>query len=190
MDVFTTRLESFTRPKRGKGVKTQSSQKWPHPEYFIATPETLAEAGFYFDPSSEDRDNVTCYMCGKELSEWDEKDDPFEIHFKKCGKKCAWANVRCGLGTEMDQDGRFVFTDKNRLPTSKAMEKARLDTFLFGDGWIHDEERNHGASSKKMAKAGFVYSPHDAHDDTVACIYCGISLSGWDSNDDPTYVSP
>ena len=45
---------------------------------------------------------------------------------------------------------RFVFTDKNRLPTSKAMEKARLDTFLFGDGWIHDRSRNHGASSKKV----------------------------------------
>ncbi|KAJ4489053.1 hypothetical protein C8R41DRAFT_395401 [Lentinula lateritia] len=187
MDVFKTRLESFTRPKRGKGgAKSQSNLKWPHPEYFLATPETLAEAGFYFDPSSEDKDNVTCYMCGKELSEWDEKDNPFEIHFKKCGKKCAWANVRCGLGAEMDPDGRFVFTDKNRLPTSKSMEKARLETFLFGDGWIHDQERNHGASSKKMAKAGFVYSPHDAHDDTAVCIYCGISLSGWDADDDPT----
>lgn len=45
---------------------------------------------------------------------------------------------------------RFVFTDKNRLPASKAMEKCRLDTFLFGDGWIHDGQRNHGASSKKV----------------------------------------
>ncbi|KAJ3718636.1 hypothetical protein DFJ43DRAFT_1134271 [Lentinula guzmanii] len=171
MNVFKARLESFTRPKRGKGgTKSQSNQKWPHPEYFLATPETLAEAGFYFDPSSEDKDNVTCYMCGKELSEWDERDDPFEIHYKKCGKKCAWAN--------MDADGRFVFTDKNRLPTSKAMEKARLDTFCL--------ERNHGASSKKMAKAGFVYSPHDSHDDTAVCIYCGISLSGWDADDGPT----
>ena len=106
MEVFKTRLESFTRPKRGKGVRTQSGQKWPHPEYFLATPETLAEAGFYFDPSSEDKDNVTCYMCGKELSEWDERDDPFEIHYKKCGKKCAWANVRCGLGAEMNADGQ------------------------------------------------------------------------------------
>lgn len=107
MDLFKNRVESFARPKRAKGaanVKTNS--KWPHPESFLATPDTLAEAGFYFDPSSEDKDSVSCYMCGKQLAEWAENDDPFEIHFKKCGKKCAWANVRCGLRTEMDPDGR------------------------------------------------------------------------------------
>ncbi|KAJ3782300.1 hypothetical protein GGU10DRAFT_429552 [Lentinula aff. detonsa] len=178
MDIFKARLESLTRPKRRLkgGTKSQSNQKWPHPEYFLATPETLAEAGFYFDPSSEDKDNVTCYMCGKELSEWDERDDPFGIRCKKRGKRYAWANVRRGLGAEMDADGRFVFPDKNRLPTSKAMEKARLDTFLFGD-----------ASSKRrsMAKAGFVYSPHVSHNNTTICIYCGISLSDWDADDGP-----
>lgn len=45
---------------------------------------------------------------------------------------------------------RFVFPDKSRVPTSKAMEKARLETFAVGDGWIHDKIRGHGASSKKV----------------------------------------
>ncbi|KAF5389494.1 hypothetical protein D9757_004327 [Collybiopsis confluens] len=187
MDILRNRLESYVKLRRAKGSsRSHSNLGWPHPEYFMATPETLAEAGFYFDPNSEDNDLVTCYMCSKQLGEWSEKDDPFEIHFKKCGKKCAWASVRCGLVREIDLDGRFVFTDKNRLPTSKLMEKARLETFKFGQGWIHDQEKNHGASSKKMAKAGFVYSPHDSNDDTAACLYCRISLSGWDADDDPT----
>ncbi|KAF9075885.1 hypothetical protein BDP27DRAFT_1314669 [Rhodocollybia butyracea] len=172
MDILQNRLESFTRPKRTKGApKSLQNQKWPHPAYFMATPMTLAEAGFYFDPSSEDKDAVTCYMCQKQLGEWAEKDNPFQIHFDKCGKKCAWASLRCGLGNEMNLDGQFVFTDKNRLPTSKPMEKARLDTFLFGDGWIHDQTKNHGLQN---------------HDDTAVCLYCGISLSGWDEDDDPT----
>lgn len=47
-------------------------------------------------------------------------------------------------------DPRFVFPDKSRMPTSKAMEKARLETFAVGDGWIHDKVRGHGASSKKV----------------------------------------
>jgi len=42
----------------------------------------------------------------------------------------------------------FISQDKNRLPTSKAMEKMRLETFSLGGGWIHDKVKNHGASSK------------------------------------------
>lgn len=43
----------------------------------------------------------------------------------------------------------FVFLNKKRLPTSKAMEKARLQT--FGEGlWPHDGQDDHGASSKKV----------------------------------------
>lgn len=45
---------------------------------------------------------------------------------------------------------RFVFTDKTRLPTHKSMEKARLDTFVVGKGWIHDQVKNHAANSKMV----------------------------------------
>jgi hypothetical protein len=104
MHILQNRINSFSKPKRKQGKS--SNFKWPHPEYFTATPVTLAEAGFYYDPSPEDVDNVTCYMCGKELSEWTEEDDPFDIHFKKCGKKCSWAIVRCGLRSDIDQKNK------------------------------------------------------------------------------------
>lgn len=39
-----------------------------------------------------------------------------------------------------------------------------------------------------MAKAGFVYTPQAQGDDTATCFYCNLSLSGWDAEDDPTYV--
>lgn len=45
---------------------------------------------------------------------------------------------------------RFVFTDKMRVPTHKLMEKARLDTFDVGNGWIHDQVKNHSANSKMV----------------------------------------
>jgi len=78
----------------------------------------------------------------------------------------------------------FVFLSKKRLPTSKAMEKARLQT--FGENlWPHDEQDDHGASSKKMAQGGFVYTPQTKGDDTVTCLYCNLSLGGWDTDDDP-----
>lgn len=47
-------------------------------------------------------------------------------------------------------ENRFIFTDKARLPTSKQMERVRLETFAVGDGWIHDKVKNHGAASQKV----------------------------------------
>ncbi|KAL0575581.1 hypothetical protein V5O48_006397 [Marasmius crinis-equi] len=186
LHVLQARIDSFTKSKKSKGSsKGTSGLKWPHPSHFQATPETLAEAGFYFEPSPGDNDNVTCYMCNKQLSEWAEDDDPFEIHFEKCGKKCGWASVVCGIKGEQDKDDKFTFKDKNRLPTSKAMEKARLQTFTWENLWPHDNIDNHGANSKKMARAGFIYIPSSQGDDTASCAYCGVLLSGWEEEDDP-----
>lgn len=108
MEALQSRIESFNKSKRLKSSKSsKKSSKWPHPQIFQANPEALAEAGFYFNPSPEDKDNVTCFECGKQLSEWEEDDDPFDLHWKKCGDKCSWAAVRCGLREDMDRRGRY-----------------------------------------------------------------------------------
>ncbi|KZP28131.1 hypothetical protein FIBSPDRAFT_1039808 [Athelia psychrophila] len=189
METYKGRLESFSQVKRVKNPSLSSSAsiRWTHPASFAATPKTLAEAGFYFDPSWTERDNVQCFNCGKELAGWANDDDPFELHWTKCRSSCVWASVRCGLRYDVDEDGLYVFNDKKRLPTSKTMEKARLGTFTH---WPHDATKGHGASSKKMAQAGFVFTPQvadeDDDDDTAACFYCGCTLSGWEPDDDPT----
>lgn len=43
----------------------------------------------------------------------------------------------------------FIFDNKMRLPSSKEMEKARLETF-GEDWWPHDEESGHGGTSVKV----------------------------------------
>ena len=104
MEYLNSRLESFAAPKskrsKASSSKLASSSKWPHPSSFKATPDTLAEAGFYFNPDSDSNDNVTCFMCKKSLGGWEPDDDPFTIHYDKCRNTCAWAVVRCqrGLG--------------------------------------------------------------------------------------------
>lgn len=40
----------------------------------------------------------------------------------------------------------------------------------------------------QMALAGFVYTPQSPADDTATCLYCNISLSGWEDDDDPLYA--
>ncbi|KAG2059971.1 hypothetical protein BDR06DRAFT_948682 [Suillus hirtellus] len=40
-----------------------------------------------------------------------------------------------------------------------------------------------------MAQGGFVYTPQTKGDDTVTCLYCNLSLGGWDADDDPMWVN-
>ncbi|KAI0685457.1 hypothetical protein BC835DRAFT_1383935 [Cytidiella melzeri] len=183
MDCYEARLESFKKTKRVKTKGGTVVLKWPHPNTYLATPEQLAEAGFYFNPTPEARDSVRCFMCKKELDMWDEDDDPISLHFARCRDICAWAVARCGNMEDLDESGGFTFKDPSRAPTSKTMEKARYDT--FASSWPHDGIRGHGASSKRMAKAGFLHAPHSSGDDTAICVYCTTTLAGWDKDDDP-----
>ncbi|TFK90325.1 hypothetical protein K466DRAFT_517314 [Polyporus arcularius HHB13444] len=184
MEYLQARVDSFSKSKRSKNSSVRhasSSSKWPHPSSFKATPDSLAEAGFYFDPDLDNPDNVTCFMCKKGVADWAPEDDPFSIHYDKCAKSCAWAMVRCqrGVGGESHDS-----SDPTRHPTSKAVEKARLETFSKVS-WPHDAVKGHGANSKALAKAGFICNSTEPGDDTALCLYCNLTLSGWDEDDDP-----
>ncbi|OSD08094.1 hypothetical protein PYCCODRAFT_1381409 [Trametes coccinea BRFM310] len=186
MEYFQSRLDSFFSPSKPKRTKASSSKqaspsRWPHPPTWKATPNSLAEAGFYYTPGPHDPDNVTCFMCKKSLGSWEPEDDPFEIHYAKCGNVCAWAALRC---QKLQENGGYDPADPARHPTSKAMVKARLDTFGITK-WPYDAIDGHGANSKALARAGFVWSAAEPGDDTVICLYCNLSLSGWDAEDDP-----
>jgi hypothetical protein len=108
MEVLQNRADSFKAKRVRNPAKSSSSVnlKWPHPRRFNASPAVLAEAGFYFNPSYEDRDSVSCFFCNKQLSDWEAEDDPFDIHWQKCGNTCCWAIVRCGLRDDMDSQRR------------------------------------------------------------------------------------
>jgi hypothetical protein len=112
MESYQARLDSFTSPKRLK--QARSTIKWPHPTNgsFLPTPSSLADAGFYWDPSASDRDNVKCFLCAKQLGEWEAGDDPALLHWQKCGINgaCPWAVLRCGVVHDLDEDGKSVVT--------------------------------------------------------------------------------
>jgi inhibitor of apoptosis domain-containing protein len=70
MEVLQARIDSFKKSRRIKNPNKQSSTvtvRWPHPLTFKANPETLGAAGFFYNPSYEGPDSVTCYFCDKEL---------------------------------------------------------------------------------------------------------------------------
>ncbi|KAH7105161.1 hypothetical protein BKA62DRAFT_827276 [Auriculariales sp. MPI-PUGE-AT-0066] len=172
-ELESDRVESF---RRGSG--------WPHGQGFAATPNSLAQAGFRFMWDDGD-DMVKCFACGKGLSDWEAADDPFAIHFQK-NPKCEWALARCSVELDKDARGRWSFKDKARLPSARALVKARQDTFRIQPKiWPPDQIKGHAANSKKMAEAGFVYTPQEPGDDCASCVYCDTSLSGWEPEDSP-----
>lgn len=107
MNSWQARFHTFSKGKRVKKGSTTTLLKWPHSSTFRATPETLAEAGFYFTPSLDTPDAVRCFTCSKELSDWEQDDDPFSEHIRR-GVSCCWAIARCGLRDDMDEAGKYV----------------------------------------------------------------------------------
>ena len=101
MEIYENRRASFVKKSKAKNAH----KGWPHPKNFVASPEALANAGFFFKPSKEDVDNVQRFMCKKELGGWDENDNPFEIHLQKC-PKCPWAVSRCSIEFDVDENGK------------------------------------------------------------------------------------
>jgi PH domain/Inhibitor of Apoptosis domain/Putative GTPase activating protein for Arf len=67
------RLRSFSTSRRKDGQLFV----WPHLQ---PTPETLAGAGFFFAPTEEKPDRVSCFDCGAGLTCWEPGDDPLREH--------------------------------------------------------------------------------------------------------------
>jgi Inhibitor of Apoptosis domain len=118
MATYEDRLASF-EPRKIKFTKKSAlnvhlARGWPHPSTatpssaaYRATPSSLAHAGFYFDPTAEKDDNVTCFMCEHSLGEWTENDDPFVEHLN-VDPKCPWALARCSIELDRQRDGRYI----------------------------------------------------------------------------------
>jgi hypothetical protein len=66
---------------------------------------------------------------------------------------------------------------------SERMEAWRYQS--FSSAWPYDREEGSKLTRRHMAKAGFIYFPGPSSEDGVVCVYCGVGLDGWESNDDP-----
>ncbi|KAJ3367433.1 hypothetical protein GGF31_007526 [Allomyces arbusculus] len=167
--LFNVRLASFSN----------SINPWPHA---TPTPEMLAAAGFYHDPfPDESLDSVNCFQCGKPLGDWDPDDDPYKEHVGHT-TDCAWARAVClPEMCRLQGPNPYDLNDPETWPA--ALERAREETFV--GRWPHAGQKGFFATIKRMAKAGFHYTPEVPGDDCASCIYCGTTLSEWSPKDNP-----
>ncbi|KAJ6257116.1 hypothetical protein Dda_8001 [Drechslerella dactyloides] len=153
---------SGTRKRQSNAKKGTKSQKWTWPTDHPA-PAIMARAGFYFKPGQGDEDNVACFICQKNMSEWDPDDDPAEQHLRH-NSSCGWALTMC---RDLVIDGK-TFSD----PLGEEMCQARRMT--FDNWWPHEGKKDWKPDVE--TKDG---------DDTVYCPYCKLSIDAWEQDDDP-----
>jgi Inhibitor of Apoptosis domain/Zinc finger, C3HC4 type (RING finger) len=72
--------------------RLQSYAEWPR--QISQTPESLAEAGFFYMGQG---DKVYCYHCGKGMNNWETGDDPWIEHAKHAGKTCTYLLLMKGV---------------------------------------------------------------------------------------------
>jgi len=164
--TFEAREASFLPPtKRAKG--------WPHKS---PSPQDLAKAGFFWKPTSS-KDNVECFMCGRHLDGWEEEDGALEEHLKH-GHDCAWA-LLMSVEAEREYD-----TANMEDPTGAQLSEARRNTFET-IGWPHESKRGWACKTEKMVEAGWHFAPTTECEDYTCCVYCNLSLDGWEPKDSP-----
>ncbi|KAF2773259.1 BIR-domain-containing protein [Teratosphaeria nubilosa] len=183
MRAYHARLQSFEQPhqlskrrasSQSKGKKNAGPVEWPHDS---PSPDSLAHAGFFYRPAQDSLDNVQCFSCGVKLDGWEPEDDPLREHLNHM-KWCAWAisqSVKRASGQE----------EESRDPMSDKMVKARRGTFDTGDGWPHESKRGWKCKTKQMVEAGWTMDPSSDTEDGVTCMYCNLSLDGWEPKDEP-----
>ncbi|KAI0398545.1 hypothetical protein F5Y17DRAFT_8070 [Xylariaceae sp. FL0594] len=175
--TYDGRLASFQTVKpaarRGSNAKgrAQKGPSWPSAQL---NPETFARAGFFYQPQEGNLDNTVCFLCCKNISGWDEDDNPFEEHLR-LSPHCGWAIV-AGIETGL---GDYALDD----PTSSEMIAARKAT--FADRWPHEGKRGWKCKTKQLVDAGWKYTPTMESNDMATCTYCQLALDGWEPKDNP-----
>ncbi|PHH75071.1 hypothetical protein CDD82_4608 [Ophiocordyceps australis] len=172
--TYEARLASFQKPKkRGStaNTRTKAAAGWPHK--FIS-PQSLASAGFYFDPSPSAPDKVSCFLCRNDLDGWESGDDALLEHLTHASN-CGWAIV----AAIQAQVGDYGSED----PDMPYMVEARKATF---DGrWPHEGKKGWKCKTKQLVEAGWKFTPTLESDDMATCVYCDLALDGWERGDKP-----
>lgn len=188
------RLASFSgaaSSSKKKQSKADTSA-WPHPTTGrgakisgIPLPAALAKHGFYHTPTDDAPDSVTHFMYPEAvISNWQSGDDPL-VKLDETVPGNGWCKIFWSLDQATQQDATWVWTRADLLPTSKELVEARKST--FGTLWPYDGKKGWKPTSKKLAEAGFYFTPTEEEEDSATCVYCKKSLGGWEKGDDPTH---
>jgi hypothetical protein len=137
-----------------EGCRLASFHSWPRVASATVTPQKLARAGFYHDPTAEHPDRCTCFSCAASLVSWEPTDDPLEEH-KKHSKHCDFL--------------RHLSTVDASVGSIAA--KNLLDLFVSRDGINHADKRGGkpGCKPSLLSEALRPFPTRTAQSPSVVC---------------------
>jgi hypothetical protein len=194
----TTSSTTTSTAKKRQSTKTaaasSSTLQWPHPvsgrsakSSGIPTPPLLAKNGFYYAPTQDAPDMVSHFLYPDvQIANWQPSDNPL-LRLEEALPGNGWCRIfRSEQQALFDEaSGKWTWQVSDLLPTSKEMVQARKET--FGSLWPYDGKKGWKPTSKKLAEAGFFFTPTEEEPDNATCIYCGKALGGWEKADDPVH---
>ncbi|KAJ3221647.1 hypothetical protein HK099_003271 [Clydaea vesicula] len=133
----------------------------------------LAHAGFYHNPTTQQKDRCTCFLCGCSIKQIDTSEDPISLH--------ATVNSSCPLVIVHESSTGNLMGEETIW--SSFINGARKKT--FGEWWPKVGKKWELCAVEKMAQAGFSYNADTSSLDNVVCKYCSLELDGWEVGDDP-----
>ena len=168
---------------------TSNARSWPLPAKHSVTIEKLAQAGFYFAPSADEPDGVTCFLCNKGMGGWEAGDDPLSEHCRSTVSNPHKANGKAkyphGCPYAVLKSGPAKVKELGL--DDKKLTQMRKETF----GQKKDNWWPYGArpSVAKLVQAGFWFDAEEEDSDQVVCLYCDVQIGNWQKSDDPMYAS-
>ncbi|EDQ91520.1 uncharacterized protein MONBRDRAFT_6365 [Monosiga brevicollis MX1] len=92
MDEFLETTELGTSMHLYENRVSSFGDLWPLSRRRKCNPKNLAKTGFYHTGNVNSPDATVCFMCDKELADWDPKDDPSKEH-RKHAPACPFLNL-------------------------------------------------------------------------------------------------
>lgn len=142
-------------------------QPWPRA---IPSAQYLARIGFIYLGFEQ---AVKCFLCGIEISEWDDGKDPLIKHHYK--------NPDCNFVCEQFSSELKLLLSEERLEHRSpqySSSSVRLQTF---SNWQYTRT----VTSYQLASAGFFYTGYGAR---VECFSCGLVHDDWRKGDLPLHI--
>lgn len=163
-------------------ARSKDVLEWP---YKTPSAEFMGKSGFYFTPTKKFKDRVTCFYCKKTQSNWKDVKDPGAYHLE-ASRDCSFSKL-LHLSKERSSNPQFDWSEVEIFKDPMCKEAIQIRQETFGKSWPHDKVGGSNPVSENMVNAGFYYSPLDSGDDLAICVYCGVSLEGWEFDDDPLF---
>ncbi|KAK2768263.1 hypothetical protein FQN54_000115 [Arachnomyces sp. PD_36] len=114
-------IEDPTGKRMTEARRSTFMSSWPHESKrgWVCKTEKLVEAGWYFCPTEESEDFVSCAYCKLSLDGWEPKDDPYDEHYRRSSDCSFFA-----FSTVPGKKG----TRQSRAKKSRASKTSRVST--------------------------------------------------------------